>query len=66
MKLFCLVQVLDLQKEMRGLILTNPSLMPEVDIKQPVSYSAVVDFIFDHANSDANPLEERARLLLGS
>jgi len=27
-------EVLDLQKEMRGLILTNPSLMPEVDIKQ--------------------------------
>ena len=44
------LQVLDLQKEMRGLILTNPSLMPEVDIKQPVSYIAVVQFIFDHRN----------------
>eukprot|EP00435_Cladocopium_sp_Y103_P036041 s1417_g9.t1 len=27
-------EVLELQKEMRSLVLTNPSLMPEVDIKQ--------------------------------
>ena len=31
-----MLQVLELQKEMRSLVLTNPSLMPEVDIKQQV------------------------------